>query len=402
MDKKIKGVNFYIISLLITTLLLSSGDLKAAVVIDHTSVQGFEDIPSTYINLAKSNLRITYGHTSHGSQIVTGMTMLSSENETLYGYTTGSAGFLCDGCMSGASDLGYPNMTAWVTATRDYLNNSGSDRNVIMWSWCGQVSSATESDIADSYLANMALLEQEFPDVTFIYMTGHLDGTGEAGNLYARNKQIRDYVNANNKILFDFADIESYDPDGTYYPDESDACTWCTTWCEDNTCPDCVSCAHSHCFNCYNKGKAFWYMMAVLAGWEGGTSSDDEGDENDSGGGGGGGCFIATAAYGSSMESHVKILKEFRDSFLMPTQLGRRFVNLYYDLSPAFAESIRRHDGIRMVVRWGLTPVVGAAYISIHTNPMEKFFILSFSLALMIFFMVRRNRRKAQKYPPVI
>jgi len=137
-----------------------------------------------------------------------------------------------------------------------------------MWSWCGQVSSATASDIADKYLANMAQLERDFPNVQFIYMTGHLDGSGSNGNLRTRNRQIRDYAIAHNKILFDFEDIESWDPGGVYYPDESDACGWCTQWCAAHTCPACGSCAHSHCFNCYNKGKAFWTMMAMLAGWD--------------------------------------------------------------------------------------------------------------------------------------
>ncbi|MEJ1730876.1 hypothetical protein SMA90_31595, partial [Escherichia coli] len=88
--------------------------------------------------------------------------MLRNQN-SLYNYTTGSSGFLCDGCMSGAYDLGNPNRTAWATATRNYLNGSGANRKVIMWSWCGQVSTATSSDIANSYLANMAQLESEFP-----------------------------------------------------------------------------------------------------------------------------------------------------------------------------------------------------------------------------------------------
>jgi len=398
MDKKNKRICYYIISMLIPAVFISSGDLNAAVVIDHTSVQDFDSIPSEYISLAKSNLRIAYGHTSHGSQIVTGMSMLNSENESLYGYTTGSDGFFCDGCMSGASDLGNPDRTAWVIATRNYLNGSGNTRNVIIWSWCGQVSSATESDIADSYLANMAQLEQEFPDVAFIYMTGHLDGTGEDGNLSLRNEQIREYAREHNKILFDFADIESYDPDGIYYPDESDACGWCAEWCEGNTCPDCDGCAHSHCFNCYNKGKAFWYMTAVLAGWNQGGSSDNvEDNASGSGGGNGGGCFIATAAYGSSLEPHVEILKEFRNAYLMPTKLGKRVIKIYYEYSPGIADVISKHKSLKIAVRWGLAPVVGIAYISLHTSVPQKIAVISIITMFMTgFYLIIRTKRKAK------
>ncbi len=71
-------------------------------------------------------------------------------------------------------------------------------------------------------------LEAEYPDVTFVYMTGHLDGTGEEGNLFQRNNQIRDFCLANDKVLFDFADIESYDPDGNYFlrPFATDSCDY--------------------------------------------------------------------------------------------------------------------------------------------------------------------------------
>jgi hypothetical protein len=173
-----------------------------------------------------------------------------------------------DGKMSGASDLGNPDYTSWERATRNHLNNAGKSRNLVMWSWCGQVSSASYANI-EQYLTLMSNLEKDYPDVTFVYMTGHLDGTGTAGNLYQRNNQIREFCRVNNKTLFDFADIESYDPEGNYYSSETDACNWCKQWCDSHDCDFCTSgCAHSQCFNCYNKGKAFWYMMARLAGWE--------------------------------------------------------------------------------------------------------------------------------------
>ena len=76
-----------------------------------------------------------------------------------------------------------------------------------MWSWCGQVSTATAEDI-DAYLELMGGLEAEYPGVRFVHMTGHLDGTGREGNLHLRNEQIRAFCRENRKILFDFADLE--------------------------------------------------------------------------------------------------------------------------------------------------------------------------------------------------
>ena len=63
---------------------------------------------------------------------------------------------------------------------------------------------------------------------------------------------------------------------------------------------------------------------------------------------GGGGCFIATAAYGSSFEKNVKILRDFRDVYLLPTCLGRVFIDLYIKYSPPFADIIRKHESLRI------------------------------------------------------
>ncbi|MCP4705868.1 MAG: hypothetical protein GY865_14810 [candidate division Zixibacteria bacterium] len=229
----------------------------AAVIADHNKVALFESIPVSVIDEIQDNYNLFYGHTSHGSQIMTGLNLLDTENPT---YSLPTFHEISD-------DLGHNGDITWLPPTESWLD-ANPDYNIVMWSWCGGASDNTEEGI-NTYLSVMSQLELDYPTVKFIYMTGHLDGGGVDGNLYIRNNQIRDYCALNDKILFDFADIESYDPDGNYYPDETDACAWCSDWCATHTCDMCpASCAHSHCFNCYQKGKAFWWMMATITGWQ--------------------------------------------------------------------------------------------------------------------------------------
>lgn len=254
-----------------------------AIIIDHENTD-LAMVPLEYIEEAKDELHIAYGHTSHGSQITTGMSGLTTFTNAPYGgstYVWNSGGTnnaldLRDSPFSGASDLGNPNRTAWANATRSYLT-SHPEINVIIWSWCGQVD-GTEEEI-DQYLDLMNDLETDYPDVMFVYMTGHTNGTGLDGNVHQRNTQIREFCEANGKILFDFEDIESYDPDGEYYGDldVTDSCdynggNWAQEWQESHTegidWYDCSS-AHSEPLNANQKAYAAWWLWARLAGWDG-------------------------------------------------------------------------------------------------------------------------------------
>ena len=267
---------------------------QQAIIIDHNCID-LDQIPDEYIDMAKANLWIGYGHTSHGSQLTSG------GMNALEGYFTdgtydwshdGGPGELHlyegeGGYLSG--DLG---SVGWDNETREYLDDFPGC-NVIIWSWCGQVNSV---NLQSHYLGPMEQLETDYPDVQFVYMTGHLEGLGPGGSLFLANQQIRDYCIANNKILYDFADIEKYSPDAdtnyqdywandecNYFPPGGGTANWANNWLAANPGHEltqisqlCSSCAHSVSLNCTKKGIATWFLWARLAGWEGSAAISEK------------------------------------------------------------------------------------------------------------------------------
>ena len=73
---------------------------------------------------------------------------------------------------------------------------------------------------------------------------------------------------------------------------------------------------------------------------------------------GGGGCFIATSVYGSADHPYVKTLRDFRDSVMLKTALGRDLVDFYYRHSPDLACYIEESNILKLIVRGLLLPIV--------------------------------------------
>jgi hypothetical protein len=273
-------------------------------IIDHACTD-ITRIPAAAILNAKTTLHIAYGHTSHGSQITDGMTgLVAFANGGGKGLSLPKDFFAWNGGgVNGALDLrdyAMPNDVGyypdWVVSTRAYLNDPNNAAvNVIMWSWCGEASGKyANGTLLREYLDPMNQLEKDYPNVAFVYMTGHVDHSDDADNK-AADKIIRDYCVANKKILFDFADIDSHDPNGTYYPYPNDNCdyyawqagallgNWAQEWQNSHTVNvDWYVCgsAHSEPVNANQKAYAAWWLFARLAVWPGPVCSCNTGEAN--------------------------------------------------------------------------------------------------------------------------
>jgi hypothetical protein len=268
---------------------LTASRLDSALIIDHHYVHP-DQIPSSWIDSVKANCKWHYAHTSHGSQLTIGLGDLEGINST-YDVDIGSCNLpnnpsaLCihDGQVSQTyitPEL-YWQSTAGMNNTRAVLNGN-TNLNYSGWSWCCQVNSYNESQV-QAYLDSINQLEQEFPNVTFIYMTGNAQTDGSGGyNRYLRNEQIRQYCRGNDKVLFDFADLDCW-----WYNDTTGLWEQNTYSYNSQNIPlehpafNGNYGGHTTYESCLQKGCAVWYMFAVLCGWQPMTAVEEiEGNHN--------------------------------------------------------------------------------------------------------------------------
>jgi len=268
-----KRVLQFLFILFLPFSLLSQGSI-----IDHNCTD-ISKIPDYWIEQAKSLIKVHYAHTSHGSQITIGLQRLA--DPSLSPYDPRLAFLLQNNSLPRGQGLcimdGQLNET-YITPelywrkggdsfTMQVLNTYQAI-NVSMWAWCRQLDHYSEQEVND-YLEAISKLEKDYPEVTFVYMTGNAQATGEGGyNRYLRNEQIRKYCREKNKVLFDFADLDAW------YSGEKATYTYNNQKIpKEHPHYSGSEAAHTTYESCENKGKAFWWMMAKLAGW--GKKVDD-------------------------------------------------------------------------------------------------------------------------------
>jgi hypothetical protein len=254
----------------------SSQDRTEPIIADHTCT-GISDIPAARIDSVQSVLKLHFAHTSHGGQLWAGLSYIEAGDQKYSAaYEDNNLpeeeGAFC--IFNGQLVETYitPELY-WATLagmikTRAVLD-ANPDINISMWSWCTQLDTYSQEQ-AQGYLDSMSVLEAEYPAVTFIYMTGNAQNTGSAGyNRYLRNEEIRQFCLNNNRVLYDFADLDSwwynpatelweqntYDYEGTAVPLEHEQFNG-------------DEAAHTTIESCKQKGRVVWWMTALLAGWE--------------------------------------------------------------------------------------------------------------------------------------
>ena len=67
-------LSVFVLIILFSFLPIVNNQVKAAksgpIIIDHTSIALFDQIPQNYLDVASTQLKICYGHCSHGSEII--------------------------------------------------------------------------------------------------------------------------------------------------------------------------------------------------------------------------------------------------------------------------------------------------------------------------------------------
>jgi hypothetical protein len=294
----------------------SAGPAPTGFTVDHTHT-ALSAIPDSWISRAKSDLHIAYNHTSHGSQLISGINALEAFPSfgTKYAWTDTSRGdsqslSLDDRGISGTPDLSQGDgdgdgdgIANWAEDTYAFLDNNASDHiNVIMWSWCN----IAGHDVDVNYLPGMQTLIEEYGTggskigtgegqrenaVHFIFMTGHANKNNNAGDKKPRDqaKLITDFCNEHKYFCLDYYSIDTHDINdnywedagdngnsnaygGNFYQDFQDAHSIGNGYFENKKSPGGKVTYGEHNtqhITANRKAYAMWWILARLAGWNG-------------------------------------------------------------------------------------------------------------------------------------
>lgn len=279
------------IFLAVNTPWITAAPRTSPLIIDHT--YPFEQVPdATWEEVRNANPTIHLSNRSDGSAIGFGLGALRDMDAVAWPYV----GEWTDLPPAGKG-LGIwegMEVESYVTPDRYWTNQDARDEltrilnsnpriHYTSWTWCDEDDywplgpSQNDNRSLEDYFRIMDSLEQVFPQVTFIYQTAAMRDPGTDGMKIHQaefNDSLRAWAIKNNKVLFDFADLDVWHAgdkhtttvNGTTIPFQHPA------WLENNGAT--TGWHHANDSMGIDKGKAWWTMMAMLeTGWTPNPSS---------------------------------------------------------------------------------------------------------------------------------
>lgn len=276
----------------------------------------FDQIPDEYIEAA-ANINMYFLDRSVGLNISEGLTCLSYPNDEAAPHDCkvyihpGTPPFHVDPSEVNWSRPGGYNRNNWTyetwgsgcgmwsEQTRCFINRATAliNQYAVLSFQFSYLEVAAGSTIANmpggwfyddpnpnrSNVYDLEAFEAQYPDKIIIYWTTSLARSIGSNVSESFNQQMRDYAVDHDKILFDVADILSHDPNGNPCYDNRDGVPYANTFASENFPNDGQNllsiCQHytsetvgghlgSVSAGKIRVAKAYWVLMAQIAGWD--------------------------------------------------------------------------------------------------------------------------------------
>lgn len=236
-----------------------------AIVIDHACVDETDRaIPQEFLDKART-LKVLFGHQSVGGNILEGLAALAEKHPDRYACEPANepeASWFDEHMGWGEFAVGENEDPLGKIAHFERKlakEGYGAKLDAAMMKLCfvdfgGEKDKAKET--FEKYRAAMESLEKSFPKLRLVWWTAPLQEEDNAArNEY--NRLLRVHCKANGKVLFDLADIEAHDSKGNAAREPG----LCKAYSEDG--------GHLNDAGKARVARAWWWLMARLAGWTG-------------------------------------------------------------------------------------------------------------------------------------
>ena len=243
-------------------------------IINHYSVARFDSIPAEFVQKS-AIIKHLFRHASVGTTIDGGLNCLQGTKSKCNKYPQykydrrnwifqirGNSGWY--GKIDDFVGQVEQNISSFDVFSFKYCYLDGLDE---IDEPCGKFPSKPDKvKKAWDYLKNnMSMLENKYPQKTFVWWTIPLTQIGQ-NCTDELNILIRDYCVANDKYLFDIADIECHDTLGNKVENSMGYEYAFKPYCGEQK-PDAAAC-HPNDFGGLIIAKAFWVLMAKISGWD--------------------------------------------------------------------------------------------------------------------------------------